>query len=406
MSTLGSATCARALLFYPFSGGWRADGVLDGGAVPTPGPGQTLTIGDLPVVGTVIRPALDAPDKPHFVMLGGAGWDTPMPSAPTYQQDAGVRLSTVLTDLATLTRSTPTDPTTGETFELLTPDIAIGTAYAAPMPRAGQVLRVRDALAALVRAGYVQPWRVDPDGVTRFGPRSGVLVPAATRQTLIQRDAGVGVALLGVDAPSAFLPGNTCSALDGATIRRLVVTETAGKLEAEVWGSTGASSAPSVRNAVRRMVREDFPEMIYGFPRTYIVTAVRGDGRLDLAPPADAPELPVLPAVDQWLDGIQLTPNVGDQVVVSFRDANPTRPMVTSDMPLRSSTPAAVKIDATGTVSVGTSATDVNLGSPSFVATPVTAPGHFVRYGDPVTVGTTSGLLLLPSGATISTAKG
>lgn len=389
VATLGSATCARVTLYVPLFGGWRAEGVLDGGAVPTLGPGQTLTVGDLALVGTVGPAALDAPDRPHFVMYGGAGWDLPVPTTPavpSYQQDQGVRLSTVLRDLAKLTRASANDPSSGETVEAPTPDVVLGTAFAAPAPRAGELLRVRDVLAALEHAGYLQQWRVDPDGVTRFGPRAGVLVPAATRQTLITRDAGVGVARMGIEAPSAFLPGNLCSALDGAVIRRLVVTETAGALEAEIWGSSGPRSAPSMRNAIRRMTREDFPEIAFSFPRTYVVQNVRSDGRLDLIPPPDAPELPILPAVDQWLPGIRLTPNVGDQVIVQFRDANPTRPGVVGAVPLRTATPAAVTIDAAS----------VKLGD---------AFARLAREGDTYSLGTASGPLtfvstLDPNGAT------
>jgi hypothetical protein len=75
------------------------------------------------------------------------------------------------------------------------------------------------------------------------------------------------------------------------------------------------------------MVREAFPSLIYGHPRTYIVASVDDEGRLDLDPPPDAPELPALRAVEQWAVGV-LDPETGAEVVVHFRDANPARPIV------------------------------------------------------------------------------
>lgn len=78
------------------------------------------------------------------------------------------------------------------------------------------------------------------------------------------------------------------------------------------------------------MVRESCPELTYGHVYTYTVDAVRADGTLDLAP---APEmrdvLGELPAVEQWsLGGVTVTPQVGAEVCVIFRDARGDRPVV------------------------------------------------------------------------------
>ncbi len=108
----------------------------------------------------------------------------------------------------------------------------------------------------------------------------------------------------------------------------------------------------SIRSSILRMVADAFPSLVYGHPRTYKVTAVRGDKRLDLSPPADAPHLPELDAVEQWGLG-KVTPVVGSEVSVVFRDADPTRPIVVNwqhisddDDDELSLTPAEVAIDA------------------------------------------------------------
>lgn len=79
--------------------------------------------------------------------------------------------------------------------------------------------------------------------------------------------------------------------------------------------------------SILRAVASAFPALIYGYPRTYQVAAVRSDKTLDLVPPADAQHLPELDAVEAWGLGL-VTPTVGAEVVVLFRDANPARRMV------------------------------------------------------------------------------
>jgi hypothetical protein len=86
---------------------------------------------------------------------------------------------------------------------------------------------------------------------------------------------------------------------------------------------------PTLRTSIIRIVAAAFPALVYGYPRTYVVAAVRADNRLDLVPPTDAAYLPELDAVEQWsLGGTQLEPTVGASVCVVFRDANAARPIV------------------------------------------------------------------------------
>jgi hypothetical protein len=220
MSFLGTQRIHTLSLHVPTYGAWRADVILEGGAAPAEGTKTTLTAADLALVGTVLRSGLDAPDRPHVVMAGAPGWQLPVGSPLTYQSDAGVRLSTVLRDLATRAGETIVQPA----------DVVIGDHYVSPMSRNGGTTLLRDCLAALTRAGYLTPWRVDPDGVTRFGARAGV--PVTARATHMSANAAVSMTFIGTDSPLSLLPGNL---LDGVPISRLIVHETSGKLEAEVW---------------------------------------------------------------------------------------------------------------------------------------------------------------------------
>jgi hypothetical protein len=99
---------------------------------------------------------------------------------------------------------------------------------------------------------------------------------------------------------------------------------------------------PSVRTSILRMVGEAFPALVYGYPRTYKVAAVRGDKTLDLVPPEDALHLPELDAVEQWgAAGHRLNHADGAEVTVVFRDADPSRPIVVSASPPSSSAATA-----------------------------------------------------------------
>lgn len=220
MSTVGGTHAHTLRLTVPRYGQWRLDAVLEGGDVPATGAVVSATVGpDLELVGRVLRSGLDAPTRPHVVLVGGLGWETALAAPVSYQSDAGVMLSTVLDDLARRA---------GETLERPA-DVPLGLAYASPARRT-----VRDALNALALVGYTPPWRVDPDGVTRFGARVGTTISA--RATLIRRNLGVSLRVVGIDSPAAFLPGNTL--VDGDVsipITRLVIDEATNRLEAEVW---------------------------------------------------------------------------------------------------------------------------------------------------------------------------
>lgn len=154
-------------------------------------------------------------------------------------------------------------------------------------------------------------------------------------------------------------------------------------------------ATPTLRELVLRIVAEAFPALVYGMPRTYVVQAVRSDGRLDLSPPADAVALPELVNVEPWaLNGVMVAPTPGTEVVVVFRDASPSRPVVVgyaqgvaaAGGSPNATTPTRLEVDASATVTVGASASAVELGHGSI--TDLTGgTGRVVRYGDPIVFG-------------------
>lgn len=130
------------------------------------------------------------------------------------------------------------------------------------------------------------------------------------------------------------------------------------------------AATPTLRELVLRIVAEAFPALVYGVPRTYVVQSVRSDGRLDLSPPPDAVALPELVNVEPWcLNGAVVTPTPGTEVVVVFRDASPSRPVVVgyaqgvaaAGGSPNATTPTRLEVDASDTVTVGASSSAVEL---------------------------------------------
>src|SRR5512138_2924262 len=248
-STLNGATVKTLELRYPEFGDWTADMTLEAGASPARGARVTLIVGDLVLPGVVERAGDDAPDRPHVVVVGAPGWAELIASPLSYQSDAVVRLSAVLKDLSRASGQPIEQP----------PDADIGGHYEVIAASPGDPTRYRDALDELAEEGLLPPWRVDPDGVTRFGARAGVAV--ASRATELRKGSGVGRMVYGLNSPRAFLPGNI---VGGKKIAMVVFTESSGNLEAEVYTST-PSAAPSMRSSIQRMIWRRTQEIM----RTY-----------------------------------------------------------------------------------------------------------------------------------------
>lgn len=219
MSFLGSKRILRVTLEMPRYGGAWAKIATEAGAVAV-GP-ATLTVGDLALVGAVVdgQAGEDGPSAWVGIWRSGTAWDTVLPARPAYQNDAGVKLSTVLAQLAKDCGAVivqPTDRTLGAFWTR-------PTRSASGKPRTGA-----DELAALIKGRFLEPWWVDALGVTRFGTRTGVAVTAAAR--VLDRDRTRGTREIGTESPAAFAPGGT---FEGATIAHLTVREHSAKITVE-----------------------------------------------------------------------------------------------------------------------------------------------------------------------------
>jgi hypothetical protein len=189
-----------------------------------------LTVGDLILQGTVVdgRAGEEAPSAWSGIWVTGAAWDTVLKVRPTYQNDEGVRLKTVLKDLGTDCGITmPQTLLAGAP-----PDLSVGPFWTRPKFNADKSRRTgRNELNALVSARAMPPWWIDALGNTRFATRTTGEVAAVSRVT--GRDITIGMRRASVDSPASFVPGGT---FDGARIGRVVVRESDGKgFTVETW---------------------------------------------------------------------------------------------------------------------------------------------------------------------------
>jgi len=361
VSTLTSGNATNKILsqaiYLPSRGQWRVGATLADGTPPAVGARATVESYGLTLVGAVELSGDESPHRPSVVVRGGLGWDRPLEQPLAYQSSAGVRRSTVLADLARLA---------GETIEQ-PPDGTIGAWFGTDSQSQGRPVRLRDVLDTLVANGHLADWYVSPDGVTRFGPRTGTTVTA--RATVIRQNPATGLSVIGLDEPAAFVPGMV---LGGSPIVRAEIIETAGKLEGYIYQNPApASPALSIRQSIGRMVGDIFPQLVYGYPRTYVVAGINDDGTLSLAPPPGSEYLRSLPSVEQWAEGGNIVkPQPGARVVVVFADADPATPRIVGFAPgnpqrltILSGTMGAARVgDPVGPYVITAGSTDVLVG--------------------------------------------
>jgi hypothetical protein len=182
-----------------------------------------LDVGDLRLVGRIVIAGHD--DHPggaraRVIHRGGAGWYAPLARGGSYVATGGVRLSTVLRDLAAAA---------GERYDAPL-DALLPARYRWPAPAPGAPLVPADVLADLRARRAIATWRIDPDtGRATFAPW-----PRATCGAhVIDRDLASARRSLALDTRvRQVLPG---SVVEGATIRRVLITETSQSMRAEVW---------------------------------------------------------------------------------------------------------------------------------------------------------------------------
>lgn len=185
-ATLNGGRLIKARVTIPYYGLWAADVVL--ASSDTLATSVTLTIGNLSMVGAVVRMASFAGTRSARIVGGAGGWRTTLPSKQ-YVSSNAIRLSQVLGDAAA---------EAGERLNLPI-DATIGTMYVREQAPAQRVLRQL--------AGPV--WYVDLAGVTQVQDRPAASVRSSF--TVIGWSGALGRFTVATEDYASWLPGASFS---------------------------------------------------------------------------------------------------------------------------------------------------------------------------------------------------
>lgn len=225
-ASLNDQQIVSGSITIPYYGAWAGDVTISqsSASIPSTGGGCTLVFGNLTLVGTAFRTATFAGSKSIRLVGGYAGWRTSVMSK-AYANNAGVRLSMVLKDVAS---------EIGESLSLAA-DTTIGPFYIREAAPAQRVLRQL--------AGPI--WWIDPTGVTQVGPRSTLNI--TTPFQVINWSGAYGSFDVATEDNVSWLPGNTFSSSTVPETQTISMTTlevtNEGKLRMKIL-STGEVDSP------------------------------------------------------------------------------------------------------------------------------------------------------------------
>ncbi len=266
--------------------------------------GQVMvTIADLTLQCTVMSGGTSDDRTSYHLVCGKGGIGKPITSE-SYSDDAGVKVSTVLSDVASAS---------GETIADI-PATRMGPHYAR---RSTYPTRVLNQVAP-------RNWYQTFDGVIHIGQRPATTYTGDGVRTEV--DPGSRVTEIATDTLAGLVPGVT---IDGSQPATDVEYElTAGRLVARLhFGRTTNARL----EAMAEIVESLFPEIRYSGCFEFRVVLQHGE-RVDLQPARTGPgfgdlaNVPIRPGTA----GLRADVALGELVLVQFVDRDPSRPVVTS----------------------------------------------------------------------------
>jgi hypothetical protein len=297
------------------AGTWVADLELaDDTPVDTSPFSAVLAIGNLSLVGTVVRQDSLGGSR-HVRLVGGAGgWAKVLPPVGYHRDGGGVTKALVLGDLATLT---------GERLAIES-DADLGEDFERPQAPA---LRTLEQLVG-------KTWWIDEKGMTHTEPRP-TGAPIASPHLIEDYDGGAGRIVASTEDYASWVPGavvelpwlTTPQTLSTVTIR---VGENSDSVR--IVALVGAQNR--ALDPLRAIIQEQFERAAFFVPWEYTIDRAYQRGgvwRFDaraIAPMAPAPDLGgvVLP---QFLAlGGLVVPTAGEKILVGFVNGQPNRPFI------------------------------------------------------------------------------
>lgn len=299
-ATINGLTVPSCRVHLPSYGVWWATVEIDTEVTLTGS--VMLAVADLTLVGT-IKSGGPFRGKSYYRIAGGAGaWWTDVPRKD-YGNDAGVKLKTVITDLAR---------DAGETIGTVA-DATLGIKYVRCDGPAC------DALNSMLPKG----WYVDEAGVTQLTAR-----PTSTWQgdlTIVdETDVSIGKYVVNSETLAPLVPGIS---IESKLVVDIEHKLTAGKLRSTLWTADELTNRGV--DAVQRLVARLFPQLRYGIPYEYRIVAQEGE-RLNLQAVRSGLGMPDLRRVKvrPGMAGMRATHQEGATCIVQFIEGDRTRPYV------------------------------------------------------------------------------
>jgi hypothetical protein len=245
-ATLNGQRVIAAHVHVPGFGAWVADVALDDQAASPPTGQVTLVVGDLTLTGTVLPAASGTfNQKGWYRIIAGAGrWSTILPSKG-YHNDAGMKASLVINDVAR---------EAGET---------IGTFTDATLQGVDFVRQAGPASRIFVEAlGNGINWWVDYAGTTQVGMRATSTPAAGADYDLIEYHPDSRIAVFATETPSVLTIGAMITnprLVAPVTIRELDISLTATSLRVSAWVDEAGQVGPfdtRILRALRARARD------------------------------------------------------------------------------------------------------------------------------------------------------
>ena len=302
-ATISGHRVTNARVQIPAHGIWWADVSTDDeveleGAV-------SIEVSDLLLEGTVVSGG-PYQGRSSFRVTGGAGGWGKVIAARAYTNDAGVKLSTILADAAV---------DAGETLDV--------TSLASTDRLAGHYARENAPAGRVLQVLKPEAWYVDTTGITRLGSRAAVTLD--TSATRVDFDQARGVLKLASDTIAQFLPGVVVDGLEAVDVHHELTPDT---LRTTLWGNALGSTSRRVQ-ALERLIRQLLPDYRYHVTYEYRVVTLEGE-RVNLQPVRVSLGMPDLGRVRvrPGVPGVRADIPLGSVVLVSFVNADPSRPVV------------------------------------------------------------------------------
>lgn len=335
IATFSGQRILSARIYLPAWGAWYAD-VSIGGEHTIAG-AVRIVLNDLVLLGTVLSGGASFGRSDFRVVAGAGGWGKTL-AKRSYANDAGVKLSTVVGDAAALA---------GESFES-TSAARLGPAWTRPE---GPACRVLEQVAP-------GAWFIGEDGVTRLGRRAVfAFTGKAARVSPIDRARRRLVLAADVIAP--LVPGVVVDGLEAIDVMHSVDSESGQRTT--IYGR-GIATSSKLLDAYRKMLDQLDPDRAFRGTFEYRVVSLTGN-RANLQPVLVSTGMPDLQRVPvrPGLSGAKSTLALGSRVLVTWVNADPSRPEVVAfeDADGEGFRPVITEIDAQTFVRLGAGALPV-----------------------------------------------